>query len=356
MMSGNAGQKVLVIGATGNQGTGVVRHCAAAGIDVYALSRDLTSAAAQKLLSSLQDDRRVSDQLHDKASCNGSNHHLNPGTVHLVQGDLNNVESLMHASQGMNGIFFFTMPGDAQIEQQQTRNVLEAARASGSVSMVIYTSAAGTDWCDSFPERGASNPLEQFWLGKQGNETLVRQLSDDSCSARKIDWVIVRPANFLQNFIPPISTFVFPQLYTDDRPLLRVAYHPETRLELIDAEDVGLVVVAAMTQPSDWAGKAVSLVVDRLTIQEVADVISGVRTEASAQGPTAGNAGRVKVNVEYVGFDVLKAEIGEPIAYPQHLINEIKHFISPREEEEDVIKKLPLTSVKSFFTKNSPRK
>ncbi|KAI0409942.1 hypothetical protein F4802DRAFT_611655 [Xylaria palmicola] len=346
-------KKVLVIGATRNQGFRVVRHCAAADIEVYALSRDLTSAEAQKLQIPPRDARRGREQLEDETGYDSSCRHLKYGIVHLVQGDLNDTGSLMRASQGMDAILFFTMPRDARIEQQQTQNVLEAARASGSVSMVIYSSAAGTDRCDSFPRRGTWNPMEQYWLGKQGNEALVRQLSDETPFKNKIDWVIVRPTIFLQCFVPPISNYLFPHLFAGGQPSLRVAYRPETRLELIDARDVGLVVAATIMRPTDWAGKAVSLVVDRLTIQEIADTISDVHSEETGQGPLAGRAERVKVDVEYVDSEVLQAEIRELAAYSQRLINEIEHLISPCEKRDEMLENIPLTSVKSFFLMNS---
>ncbi|KAI0154983.1 hypothetical protein GGR57DRAFT_511939 [Xylariaceae sp. FL1272] len=112
--------KILVIGAIGTQGGGVVQHCLAAGHVPYAMTRHPSSAPAQKLV------------------------HHNPG-VRLVKGDLDAPDSITQAAKGMDALFFIILPTGLETEARQTQNVLAAVKTPGSsITMLIYSGAAGT--------------------------------------------------------------------------------------------------------------------------------------------------------------------------------------------------------------------
>ncbi|KAI0482756.1 hypothetical protein GGR56DRAFT_685765 [Xylariaceae sp. FL0804] len=296
------GKKLLVIGATGNQGRGVIRHCLAAGHSPYAFTRTPDSPAARKL----QDEH---------------------GGVPLVQGDVDDVDSLRRAMAGMDAVFYTIMPAGLNAEQRQGGNVVAAARAAGSsVTTLVYSGASGADRCERFDGWGPQHPMYEYWLGKRANEALVR-------ASGLPHWTLVRPAMFYQVLEPPIGRFLFPELATEGR--LRVGFRPDTRVELVDGGDVGLAVAAALSRPDDLDGRTVELCAARLTAVELADAVARATGRAVA--------------AEHVDVDVLAAERGERLVAAQRLMNQLQ-FV-----DEGVPAGGPyeLTSVEDFFAARS---
>ncbi|ORY58735.1 NAD dependent epimerase/dehydratase [Pseudomassariella vexata] len=231
--------KVLVTTATGNQGAGVVRHCLKAGHEVHALVRDPSSPAA-KALAEL-------------------------GAT-LVQGDLDDPNSLQSAMRNMDAVFL-NLPSSLNRTEalQRAKNTISAARSSPTVSAMVCSTAVKTGQHETFTAWGPQHPMYDYWLSKHAIENLVR-------SAGFLHWTIVRPTHLLQNFQSPLSTFCFPG-FAQDR-VLRVAYKPTTKLAFVDAADVGIVVAAAISYPEKYSGREIDLAVDELTIGELAQKIS----------------------------------------------------------------------------------
>ena len=98
--------KVLVIGATGNQGGHVARLLLQKGQGVAAFTRQAQSPAAQKLVDL---------------------------GARIVTGDLNDRASVERAAEGVDAIFAMGTPFEAGIEAEirQCITVAEAARARG---------------------------------------------------------------------------------------------------------------------------------------------------------------------------------------------------------------------------------
>ncbi|RYP63653.1 hypothetical protein DL769_006908 [Monosporascus sp. CRB-8-3] len=255
-------KKILVIGATGNQGTGVVRHCTAAGHAVYAFVRSIHSEGAMKL--------------KDRYS------------VSLVQGDIDDADSLETAAQGMDAVFFILTQAGAEVEQRRARNVVAAVQNSNSASTIIFSSALWAGEHETFPDWGPSHAMYQYWIGKHGSEDIVRE------AAGVKHWIIVRPAMFLQDFVPPISRRLFPDL--ESRATLRVGFKREDRINVIDASDVGLLAAAAVSRPEQYSGRVFELSLLPMTVREIADKM----TVPNGLGPVA---------VEYVDIDELASEL-----------------------------------------------
>lgn len=98
--------KVLVVGATGNQGSAVVRHSLEAGLAVAGLVRDPAARAAKSLTER---------------------------GVELRQGDLDRPDTLASAFEGIDAVFSvqnFWRTGHVR-EVLQAKAVVEAARAAG---------------------------------------------------------------------------------------------------------------------------------------------------------------------------------------------------------------------------------
>ncbi|KAI0161017.1 hypothetical protein GGR52DRAFT_156088 [Hypoxylon sp. FL1284] len=295
MASSSASQKILVIGATGSQGSGVIRHCTNAGHFAYAFVRNPESESAKAL--------------------------QNAG-VPLVQGELDDFESLCRAMTGMTAVFFIVMPGSPGVESRQTKNVVEAAKLSGSVKSIFYSGALLTGSHESFPNWGPTHPMYQYWLAKDGCEQILRE----SGLPRRI---IIRPATFLQNFIPPMATWIVPALWT--KHVLKTAYRPDLKLEVIDCTDVGRVIAHVLGQPEQFSYLAVDLAVEGLTMQELATKI----------GRATGNS----ITAEHVEYSELEAELGERIVSSHRLFNEI----GCRVDVDAVRQRYNLTPVEDFF-------
>lgn len=104
---------VLVIGATGQQGGGVIEALLASGrtdLNIRALTRNPASSAAKNL--------------------------TNRG-VKLYQGDLENRDSLVAALSDVDAAYLvtdFRGPGDVEGEFQQGKNFVDAAKETGKYS------------------------------------------------------------------------------------------------------------------------------------------------------------------------------------------------------------------------------
>ncbi|KAI1340886.1 NAD dependent epimerase/dehydratase [Xylariaceae sp. FL0016] len=292
-------RKILVTGATGTQGGGVVRHCLAAQHQVTALVRDPNSPAAQAL------------------SEMGSQ---------VAQGDFADPDSLNKAAVGMDAVFLnvhVTQPAHDEIDH--AKNVIAAAKAAG-VPMLVYSSVVMTGKHESFPNWGEQHPQYWYWKNKHAIEEMVR-------GAGFKYWIITRPAFFLQNFVQPKVSFMFPELPSEH--VLKVAYKPETKLTLVDGGDVGRVAAAALSHPEDYAGRAIDLAVEEVTPPQLAERLT------KAWGRT--------VQLQYISEEELEAFAGHPIIQAQLWNNEVGYKV---DNIPDVVNEFHLTGVDEYFARN----
>lgn len=130
---------VLVTGATGNVGRGVVHRLLEAGVPVRALSRDPARAAL-------------------------------PSTVRVFQGDLEQPETVKEALEGVRELFLFPAPETAE-------QVVELARAAGVKHIVVLSSGAVT----------------------AGYDTEFHVVVEQAVERSGLDWTHVRPGEFAMN-------------------------------------------------------------------------------------------------------------------------------------------------------------
>ncbi|KAH7328990.1 hypothetical protein B0I35DRAFT_418984 [Stachybotrys elegans] len=235
-------KKILVTAATGNQGGGVVRHCLQHGHHVYALVRDPSKPAAK--------------QLQDL------------GAV-LVQGDLENRESVQQAMQGMDAVFLMEVKTrDSEGDLRRTLDIIEAAKASSTVTTMIASTAIKTGEHQALEAWGPDHPMYAYWLNKAAIEQHVRDAGFQH-------WTIIRPGHFLQMLNSPLNRFTFPGFAEDF--VLRVAWKPQTKIPWIDASDVGIVAAEALSHPDKLMGREIELVAEALTIEETAARLSDAR-------------------------------------------------------------------------------
>ncbi|MFD9700940.1 NmrA/HSCARG family protein [Lentzea sp. NPDC059081] len=239
---------VLVTGATGKQGGATVRALAEAGVPVRALVRDPESDRAKAL------------------------------DVELVTGDLNDRESLVRATKGVETVYSVQMPPftgdgfDFVAEQAQAGNLVDAARESG-VRQFIQTTVDGANGRirdERFPIREASHN------SKAAIQERVREAGFER-------WTLLKPGFFMENLLPS-SAYLFPRGVEGG---IVSMLKPTTELSLFAVRDMGPAVVAAVADPERFDRVELEFASDRLSMAEIAEVLSEVLgTELTAPDMT----------------------------------------------------------------------
>jgi uncharacterized protein YbjT (DUF2867 family) len=205
--------RVLVVGATGRQGGGVVDALLGDGYRVVGLSRDAGSDAARA---------------------------LEGRGVEVVEGDLAHRASLDRAFEGATAAFHPSFGGD---EVAYARNVVGAAREAGVEHLVVSTGGN----CDD-------RPGVPHVDAKADVEDLVR--------GSGLRYTLVRPHTFYSNLAmqaPALAEGRFPY------PLAEGA-----RLTLVDPADVARLTSRVLSEPDRFAGETFELAGDVLTLEELA--------------------------------------------------------------------------------------
>lgn len=266
---------ILVTGATGRQGRGVVEHCLALEHrpTVYALTRDPTSAAAERLRAL--------------------------GAV-PVGGDLDDEASLAATlAERQPAVAFLVLPApDPQAQVAQAKRFVAAVRGCASIRAVVYSSSVGTGVHDRLSRMGPQNPWLPYWTAKQAVEDLVRGAGFPALTVARLPF-------FLTNLLPgPEAAAMFPELWPQPpaadgkktkKPApavgaLHSCMRPDVRLDVAEPADVGRVAAAVLARPDELAGRTVDVAGDSLTMTELATAIeraTGRRVNAVHETPEA---------------------------------------------------------------------
>ncbi|AXB42362.1 NmrA family NAD(P)-binding protein [Amycolatopsis albispora] len=232
---------VLVTGATGGQGGATARALLAAGVPVRALVRDPGRAKAIEALG-----------------------------AELVTGDLHDRESVRRAAEGVRAVFSVQMPGirdggfDFAGEQAQGVNLIEAAKAAG-VPQFVHTSVSGAGQHTAEPAwaEGRWGTLEPSFQAK----TTIQDRLRDAGFAR---WTLLKPATFMENFLPSMR-YMFPRGLEGG---LVTVLKPTTHLSLIAVDDIGAAAAAAITEPERFHQVELELAGDYLPMKRIAEILS----------------------------------------------------------------------------------
>ena len=222
----NAEKAILVTGATGRQGGAVIQNMLSNGWKLRALTRNPNSGASQAL------------------SRQG---------VEIVQGDLDDRESLDRAVRGAYGVYsvqdFWSV--GAQREVQQGKSLADAAKKAG-IQHFVYSSVGGAE----------RNAEIDHWKTKWEIEKHIRQLN--------LPATILRPAAFMDNYyIDQVEIGLLKGKLADpirgDKPYQTIA-----------AEDIGAFVALAFQRPNEFIGVELEIAGSELTNVEAAKVFSRV--------------------------------------------------------------------------------
>ncbi|MGW7081738.1 NmrA/HSCARG family protein [Streptomyces sp. NPDC054866] len=227
---------ILVVGATGNQGGATARELLSRGWTVHALVRNPDKPEA----------RAIEEQ----------------GAV-LVQGDLDDVESLRRVMAGVHGVFSVQAlayePETLADEVRQGRTVADVAKESG-VAHLVYSSVDGA-------ERGSG--IDHF-ESKAEIEKHIQSLD--------IPTTILRPVFFMNNL-----------LYfsvEDGERVVKLPVKPERPMQFIASDDIGFFAAEAFDKPKEYIGRQVALGGDEISFSEVAAVferLTGTPTRLEPQ-------------------------------------------------------------------------
>jgi uncharacterized protein YbjT (DUF2867 family) len=220
-----AERRVLITGATGQQGGATLRHLAKlGGFGLRAMTRkpDSDGAKAARELG-----------------------------AEVVQGDLDDADSLRRALEGVWGVFGVQNTWEAGVEkeEEQGKRLAKVAREAG-VQHFVYTSVGSANEATGIPHFDNKFRVEQT----------VKQLEFPS-------YVIVRPVFFVENLLSPNF------LQGDN---LVTALDPKTKLQAIVADDIGKFAARAFTEAEKRNRTEVDLAGDAITMPQAAEGVSTI--------------------------------------------------------------------------------
>ncbi|MGE3958717.1 MAG: NmrA/HSCARG family protein [Vicinamibacterales bacterium] len=212
---------ILITGATGQQGGATLKNLLGQGFTLRALTRKPEGDKARALADA---------------------------GVEVVQGDLDDVESLKRALAGAWGVYAVQNTWEAGVEGEETqgKRIATLAKDAG-VSHYVYASVGSAHRQTGIPH------FENKWR----IEETVRSLGFAST-------VILRPVFFMENLVSP-------WFLNGDK--LVSTLKPETTLQMIAVSDIGIFGAKAFTQAAQLNGREIDLAGDAVTLPDAAATI-----------------------------------------------------------------------------------
>ncbi|KAM0257578.1 hypothetical protein ACHAQJ_004278 [Trichoderma viride] len=236
-------RSLLITGATGKQGSAVIRSLLSRNADfkILAVTRDKSSRSAQKLAS-----------LSSK--------------ITLLQGDFNDTNAIFDRARDVSssspwGVFSVQAPkfgkNGATVEQAQGISLIDSA-LKANVKHFVYTSV------DRHGDKSIDNPTNvPHFISKHNIE---HHLINSTKSKDAMSWTILRPVAFMENLD---GGFVGKLFATAIKIRLGQSQKP---LQLVATEDIGEAAADALLHPEQHKGKAISLAGDEVTYQQLAEI------------------------------------------------------------------------------------
>ncbi len=228
-------KRVLVTGATGQQGGALARILLRRGHHVRALTRKPEGIAATE---------------------------LKRGGADVITGDLGDRASVERAAKGVDVAYIVATPYEqgTAAETRFATNGVDAAHHSG-VPYIVYSSVSDADRKTGIPH----------FDSKASVETHLKELGTD--------YSIVAPVFFMENLFAPWITADFA------KGILATGMATDRKLQLISLPEVGEFTTLAVEQRSAFRGKRINIASDELTMPEIARWISEAAGEQLAYYP-----------------------------------------------------------------------
>jgi len=148
------------------------------------------------------------------------------------------------------------------------------------------TTLSGNDSVTTAPARLRIEKLAQTdWPAKVGVVELAAAVSVEVCAVvlLKVSEVEERLHVGSVELVEPDGRVVTAQVseQVGDAFEIRMPMRPDTRLQMIAADDVGSFVTLAFGQPDEWIGRELEIAGDELTMTQIADVVGVHETTVS---------------------------------------------------------------------------
>ena len=238
-MTSNDKAKVLVTGATGMQGGAVVQALLRAGHPVTALVRNPSSAPRPGARPA----GRPGNRNHGR--------HRSPSTLPALDDAVFSMQPV-----GLD-------PADPGAERRQASNIATAAKRAG-VTQIIHTSVSATGWRSEHPNYELSDLTKEYWDQKEASRG-----RDPAGGHRPLDHL---QASLLHEQLPLGQRD--PMFPDPPQGKLVTATSPQTVLALINADDFGAAVAAAVAEPDKFHEAEIELAGDAVTHTDIADTLS----------------------------------------------------------------------------------
>ena len=213
-MMANTG-KILVTGATGNTGSGLVPALLKAGVEVRAFVQDEAKAQSLKALG-----------------------------AEIVVGDLDRPETIAPAVEGVDKIYLLTWNGPTQA--QQGINVIQAAKKVGTPHIVRHSM-----WGS-----------EKSRIVQQGDQVEAALISSG------LPWTLLKPTFFMQNLMMAAQTIASDgMLYWDTG---------DGKLGMIDLRDIVEAAFAVLTGDGHEGKRYILTGPEAISMHDVANTFSKV--------------------------------------------------------------------------------
>ncbi|KAJ5126024.1 hypothetical protein N7526_008201 [Penicillium atrosanguineum] len=225
--------KVFVCGATGNQGGALIQNLLDHHVEIHAITRNLESDPAKNLLSL---------------------------GISLAEGDFDNEERLKQSMIGCTSLFLnlsvnHTNPTG---ELEQAQRLLSLAKQVG-IQQVVYTSSMATMDPTRLTHWDPNSLVATVLLSKQAIENEVR-------NAGFKQWVILRPGNFMSNFLNPLVRMYQGLVETGT---FTTAFAQDTVLPMVDPNDTGKFAAAAVLDPARFNQKEIEIASQMMGLEDV---------------------------------------------------------------------------------------
>jgi uncharacterized protein YbjT (DUF2867 family) len=216
----NSEKLILVTGATGSQGGATAKHLLKKGFKVRAFVRDDTKPAAIDL--------------------------KNLG-AEIIKGDLGDKNSISSALKGVYGVFsvqnFWEHGYDKEV--QQGKNVADASKEAG-IKHFVYSSVASSDQNTGLLHFDSKWEIEKY----------IHSLG--------LPFTIIKPVFFMENF-----KGWFKPVEKDGNYELALAMHPDTHLQMIAVNDIGIIASKIFENKDEFLNKTIELAGDNPSMTDV---------------------------------------------------------------------------------------
>lgn len=228
-MFGLGNKKILVTGATGNQGGAVARKLLEDGFQVRALTRNTMKESARKLAVL---------------------------GAEVVYGDLDDRSSLDLVLKDVYGVFAVLTPFEEGVvgEVREGKYLVDACKVAG-IKHLVYSSVAGANQKTGIPHFDSKNEIEKY------------------IKTAGVPATVLRPVFFMYNFN---SDYMGLKRKIIEEGTLSLPLRPDKKLQMLAVDDFAHFVAAAFENPFDYIGKELDIAGDEMTMTAVAEVFSRV--------------------------------------------------------------------------------